>query len=836
MKRREILIPWLGIVFLLLGMLQSFSTVFDYPVAIKWSIAPVCIMVAAMLFISNFFRVKNTILGILLTMGLLCFWCVWNWQKLQAEGETFLYYINQKKLAYDGSQFTAFTAKAVSTDLFSLLCVCGIVCSLFMGVFAVRLLKGFYGLLPLYLLLILELSVGKTPDLFAMILLILGVLLCCGWKNCQDMAGGRNFFIEKLKRRKPYARYGILVSAGIISMTLALFCSAGTQDFFLKGHKKYLQWQHRMERMAKEEVEKTAWKLCKWFYMDDDGSLSNTEPKYNDRTVLKVTFGMKPTADVYLKGFTGGEYQNGKWTYPKENEFKKIFSTKEMQEEYWNINYDYAQYGFEGTIEEEHPWDSQKRVGQVQIDYVGAGKSSNHTYLPYFCDVPGATDQNGEQALFWDGADTIKRSANTIYTKSVLPGNATLKELIAFADTNMATLADYGNVYQLQYYSVQWDMLSPSVANEYIQYVKQKYCRLPKNGLTRFRKLSQVDPVLLEYRQNGWCDRDMTSCLSIASTIRKYLADQAVYSLDLDTVPDGQDYVEYFLFHQKKGFCEHFATAGTLLLREIGVPARYASGYKIEADAFKENGDGTYTAEILDSDAHAWTEVFSEWGGWIPAEMTPDSSGTHRREKTQTETPLPTKKNVSFSEKTEGTQTEETLESTPTPVVVTSTPKPAASKHSTAGTKKAAKRIGLLVCLLGILAGMIGYPRIRCWRYLKCEHKATALREKIVAHTEGMLYLLRLAGIRQVAACREQEWILLVVGKSLKPQDAEVDIDDKRLSEIIEKAVFAQSEISDREYWFYQKECAKLLRKFYYSRIFIKRLYLKIVCPMKMFI
>ena len=37
------------------------------------------------------------------------------------------------------------------------------------------------------------------------------------------------------------------------------------------------------------------------------------------------------------------------------------------------------------------------------------------------------------------------------------------------------------------------------------------------------------------------------------------------YSLKLDSVPAGQDYAEYFLFGQKKGYCEHYATAATIL-------------------------------------------------------------------------------------------------------------------------------------------------------------------------------------------------------------------------------------------------------------------------------
>lgn len=109
--------------------------------------------------------------------------------------------------------------------------------------------------------------------------------------------------------------------------------------------------------------------------------------------------------------------------------------------------------------------------------------------------------------------------------------------------------------------------------------------------------------------------------------VQQILWNNTEYSLDLDPVPYDQDYAEYFLFVSQKGYCEHYATAGTLLLRSMDLCARYATGYRITPDQFKENEDGTYTAQVLDSDAHAWSEVWVEKSGaWLPQEMTPGSA------------------------------------------------------------------------------------------------------------------------------------------------------------------------------------------------------------------
>lgn len=106
--------------------------------------------------------------------------------------------------------------------------------------------------------------------------------------------------------------------------------------------------------------------------------------------------------------------------------------------------------------------------------------------------------------------------------------------------------------------------------------------------------------------------------------IQNVLWSNASYSLQLDPIPRNQDYAEYFLFYSQMGYCEHFATAGTLLLRNLNHTARYVSGYRVSSNRFIYNKeDGTYIAEVLDSDAHAWSEVWVKEGHWMPQEMTP---------------------------------------------------------------------------------------------------------------------------------------------------------------------------------------------------------------------
>ncbi len=82
--------------------------------------------------------------------------------------------------------------------------------------------------------------------------------------------------------------------------------------------------------------------------------------------------------------------------------------------------------------------------------------------------------------------------------------------------------------------------------------------------------------------------------------------------------------IEKFLTETKEGYCIQFASALTLLLREAGIPARYTSGYVAAKFARTSSPDGAYYSDVLDENAHAWTEVWFDGIGWVQYEATPE--------------------------------------------------------------------------------------------------------------------------------------------------------------------------------------------------------------------
>ena len=107
--------------------------------------------------------------------------------------------------------------------------------------------------------------------------------------------------------------------------------------------------------------------------------------------------------------------------------------------------------------------------------------------------------------------------------------------------------------------------------------------------------------------------------LTAASRTAELLSAIAVYDPDTPAMAPGGDFLQHFL-SEGRGYCVHFATAGALMLRAQGIPARYVTGYTVYLN---ERGRGV----VLDSDAHAWVEVYIDGYGWHPVEMTPGYAG-----------------------------------------------------------------------------------------------------------------------------------------------------------------------------------------------------------------
>ena len=96
-----------------------------------------------------------------------------------------------------------------------------------------------------------------------------------------------------------------------------------------------------------------------------------------------------------------------------------------------------------------------------------------------------------------------------------------------------------------------------------------------------------------------------------------YLQNNCTYSLD----PKRDERfgpVEDFLLHSREGYCEHFATAAALLLRETDIPTRLVCGFSHG----EWNALGKYVM-VRQRDAHTWIEAYLPAYGWTRFDPTP---------------------------------------------------------------------------------------------------------------------------------------------------------------------------------------------------------------------
>ena len=101
----------------------------------------------------------------------------------------------------------------------------------------------------------------------------------------------------------------------------------------------------------------------------------------------------------------------------------------------------------------------------------------------------------------------------------------------------------------------------------------------------------------------------------IAAVLDKFRNEQYFYTLEPPRL--ALDSVDDFLFTTRRGFCEHFASAFTMLARAAGIPARVVTGYQ----GGEYNPINGYLL-IRQSEAHAWSEVWLEGRGWVRVDPT----------------------------------------------------------------------------------------------------------------------------------------------------------------------------------------------------------------------
>jgi transglutaminase-like putative cysteine protease len=163
-----------------------------------------------------------------------------------------------------------------------------------------------------------------------------------------------------------------------------------------------------------------------------------------------------------------------------------------------------------------------------------------------------------------------------------------------------------------------------AASKSYPPIIRQYYLQLPvdSEAMDRVRALSEE------------VTSDKQTAYEKVVALMQWLGQNCKYNTDTPAAPANTDVVEHFLFTQREGYCDSFATALAVMCRSIGIPARTASGFLPgELDVQSQQ------YQVRERDKHMWTEVFFPGVGWITFDPTENAEDI---------SPSREKKNASF--------------------------------------------------------------------------------------------------------------------------------------------------------------------------------------------
>lgn len=151
-----------------------------------------------------------------------------------------------------------------------------------------------------------------------------------------------------------------------------------------------------------------------------------------------------------------------------------------------------------------------------------------------------------------------------------------------------------------------------AAGTSYPDWVRNTYLQVPEAVTQRTRDKAR------EIVQQAGASRPYDQALAIQTFLRRFTYDES-----RPAPPRDREWIDYFVFDTQRGYCDDFATAMVIMLRELGVPARIAQGY---AGGTLDPQTGLYV--VRETVAHTWPEVYFPGLGWQRFEPTPASYAT----------------------------------------------------------------------------------------------------------------------------------------------------------------------------------------------------------------
>ncbi|MDF2717430.1 MAG: transglutaminase [Paenibacillus sp.] len=124
---------------------------------------------------------------------------------------------------------------------------------------------------------------------------------------------------------------------------------------------------------------------------------------------------------------------------------------------------------------------------------------------------------------------------------------------------------------------------------------------------------------------------DQTDDYGRAGAIETFLKTNYTYRLDVPEPPKTQaDFADTFLFESKVGYCDYFSTSMVVMLRSVGIPARWVKGFSPGEVTGRAGVDGVngdmLQVTVRNLNAHSWVEAYIAGNGWMTFDPTPGNT------------------------------------------------------------------------------------------------------------------------------------------------------------------------------------------------------------------
>ncbi|MBX0327899.1 transglutaminase-like domain-containing protein [Oscillochloris sp. ZM17-4] len=167
-----------------------------------------------------------------------------------------------------------------------------------------------------------------------------------------------------------------------------------------------------------------------------------------------------------------------------------------------------------------------------------------------------------------------------------------------------------GKVYTVTALVSRADVQSLRAAGtDYPTWVRERYLQLPDSITARTRERAA------QIIANAGARTPYDEAVAIQDYLRTFR-----YNESIPAPPPGAEPVDWFLFTQREGYCDYYASSMVMMLRSLGVPARWVQGY---AGGVFDVERAIY--EVREDVAHSWPEVYFPGFGWERFEPTPAS-------------------------------------------------------------------------------------------------------------------------------------------------------------------------------------------------------------------